>query len=90
MQNAFAGDRLPGFLVVGAVAMHLAVKSLPALGDSATQLVAQVESAAMAQGVGARELEHGFCRLKICPVPETMLKGDGFTIEVQEIYGKSF
>ena len=90
MQNALAGNRLPGFVVATAVAMDLAVKSLPAPGDGATQLLAQVESTAMAQGAGARELKHGFCRLQICPVPETVSKGDDFTIEVQEIHGESF
>ena|SRR6185437_1792513 len=90
MQNAFAGDRFPGFLVARTVAMDLALNSLPALGDSATQLVAQVESAAMTQGAGARELKHRFGRLKICPVAETMSKGDDFMIEVQEIHGESF
>jgi len=90
MQNTFAGDRLSGFLVARAVAMDLAVKSVPALGYGATQLFAQVESAAMAQVAGAGELKHGFCGLKIGPVSETVPKRDDFTIEVQKIHGEIF
>ncbi len=90
MENAFARDGLSGFLVAITAAVDLAINILLTRGDGCAQFLAQVEPAAVAKGARADELQHGFRRLKICPIFETVSSRTCLAIEIHEVHGEVF